>query len=219
MLGKRKNYTTNAAPLSVKKLKTKKTSQKLATVATVKRLIANVEEVKHFDAGASATSVDFSGVQWALASIPQGNQDSQRVGDKLKLKDIDVRFELKLGTSPNKFRVLVYQWHDMSGASSPLPISILENTGTVDSPLQPYIWSNKSQYTILRDKTYNLETSVSTMVTDRFFIKRGFRKQVNFTVGSSTLQTNGIFLLAITDDGAVTYPTLAFHSRVRYTDS
>lgn len=182
-------------------------------------MIASSEELKFFDTNIPSTSVDFSGEGFALADIPQGVTGASRVGDELMLQKAEIDFVIKLGTSPNQMRIIVYQWVQMSDASHPVPADIVENLGSGIAPYQPYQFNNRKKVHILRDKRYILETAGPTTISDRFVIKAGLRKHMVFTGGSTTLKQNGLFLLAISDDGAVTYPTIFGTARVYFTDS
>lgn len=182
-------------------------------------MIAGSEELKYLDVNIPSTSVDFSGEGFALSDIPQGATGLSRVGDECMLKRCEIDFCIKLGTSPNQLRVIVYQWTQMSDASHPVPADIIENLGSAIAPYQPYQFNNRKKIHVLRDKRYILETAGPTVISDRFVIKSGLRQHMVFSQGSTTLKQNGLFLLAISDDGAVTYPTIFGTSRVWFTDS
>lgn len=220
-LGKRK-YSGPYAPTpkgrvarATKKLREKR----FATVQTVKRLIAYREEEKHFDSLQTAVTVDFSGNSYLISNIAQGTADGQRLGDAIDLKWIEGRIAWTLGTSPNKVRIIILQWHEMCVGGSPNVGSVLENLGTAVTYLQSYVWSNRKAFTVLRDKTYELETGVTTTAIDRFKIKSGFRKKIQYSAGSSTSMQNGIFIIVVSDDGVVTYPTFSHHTRICYSDA
>lgn len=226
-LGKRK-YSGPWAPTitgSVARMVAKKKAKKagsysaIATVGAVQRMIRSNEEVKYLDVNIPSTSVDFSGEQFALSDIPQGNTGLSRVGDECRLVKCEIDFCIKLGTSPNQMRVILYQWIQMSDASHPVAADIVENLGSAIAPYQPTQWANRRKMKILRDKRYILETAGPTVISDRFVLRTGFRRNVIFSIGSTTLKQNGLFLLAISDDGAVTYPTIFGTSRVYFTDS
>lgn len=209
-----------AAALGAAMKRRKAGKSKLATVATVKRLISNREEDKHFDSLQTAATVDFSGNIYQISAIAQGTQDQQRIGDAVELQWVDTRFLITLGTSPNKVRVILLQWHEMSGAGvSPTVGSVLENLGSAVTFLQAYVYSNRKAYTILRDKTYEVETAGPVTAIDHWRVKTGFRKRVQYSVGSSTNSQNSLFLIVVSDDGVATYPTFSHHTRVCYKDA
>lgn len=225
-LGKRK-YSGPWAPTitgSVARMVAKKKAKKSgvytpASVATVRRMISRTEELKYFDVNIPSTSVDFNGEGFALSDIPQGSTGLSRVGDECFLKRLEVDFCIQLGTSPNQLRVIVYQWVQMSDASHPVPADIIENLGSAIAPYQPYQFTNRKKINVLRDKRYVLETAGPTVISDRFVIKSGLRQRMIFSTGSTTLKQNGLFMLAISDDGAVTYPKIFGTSRVIFSDA
>lgn len=186
------------------------------------------EEAKYVDQD-NSVGVDFSaaGAQFNLTTIGSGSTVNARTGDKIRVKSVELRYILQVSssTSTNYVRVIMFQWHPMSTAVAPLPASVLQVTGapTSGGVLSAYSVANFKDYTILYDKTHALvgssDTQISWPVHFMFTGAKFFDREIHFAAGSSTVMKNGIYLMAISDDGAAPYPNFTCYSRVRYTDA
>lgn len=184
------------------------------------------EEVKYLDTVSAASNITWTAgttLQVALFGAGQGSTAILRNGDHARIKSIKVKGYVNVGTAPNVVRLILYQWHPMSSGTQPLPADILETTlttGTINAPDSMYNVNNQGHYTILWDKRLVLTTDEPVKmfeinITSHKFLKR----DVHWTAGSSSLQSNGLFLMGLSDDSISAFPTSVFVSRVRFTDA
>lgn len=169
-----------------------------------------------------------------LAEMPlpaQGNTDGQRVGDRLMLKSLTFKTTFivdPLAAVPGVItRLIIFQWHPSTSTGVPTASSILltDPIGGVISVRSSYSWDNRSMFTILTDRTYSCvkdSNLASGYVTrDGYFqntiVVRKFRKPVQYFAASSTLATNTIWVLGISDQ-AVRGTAAIMTGRLTYTD-
>lgn len=188
-------------------------------------MIRKTEEIKYLDTTVTSALAHYAGYQSVVTNIAQGQTQNQRIGDNLNLLSLQFRFRLSLGSTPTDgpVRVIVYQWHDMSSGSDPVPADILQTIGTASSFLAPYAESQQKDYSILYDKTYTLTAAQRPVYcSPRISINGGkfMQRSMHFKPASSVLARNNLYLLFIGQNASgVTCPFIDFICRVRYTDS
>ena len=100
-------------------------------------------------------SVSFSGYLAQLNNISQGITDSTRVGDSCKIQNLVFRTLLARNGADAQMRLILF-WDKQAKVTS--SSDILQNTGTIFSPLSPKNYDKRFQTKILYDKVFNLNT-------------------------------------------------------------
>jgi len=172
----------------------------------------------------------------------------QRIGDKIMIKSVMLRFTLAIALNAQNanncvtLRCMCFQWHPLVDGTtanllSSLPLNqVLEPGATVTNPdpTSQYKWDSKQDYKILYDKVVQLSspsgvTATSTVYNDqarrhivvRVPIKYA-QKHIQFNAGSSHIATNHLFFVVFgyTAGGTVTTPPTCFlSSRVLFVDA
>lgn len=186
--------------------------QKQSIKALIHRELHKESEKKFWAVVRTPTSVDFSGAVYDLSLVPQGDTDSSRDGDQIEIESIDFAFNLATGDAQQLMRLLLFCWKPNN---VPSVTSILLGTGSTEAPLQRYNTDQRQQYTVLHDELFNLNT-VSTPTIARQ-VRLNARRYAQFIAGS-TAGTNHIYVLIVSDSGAVTHPTIAYCSKLQYFD-
>lgn len=194
----------------------------------VKRILGVRTETKYLDVATAASTVSTTPGVFSLTLIPQATvnaTDSVREGDRVYLKKLYIRGTWFTGDTTQICRLIFFQWKPNSAAS---PGNILTNgpSGTIDVNSH-YVHDNRQMYKILWDKTFLLEGNgsaatapVTTGTQKRFqlILNRGLLRQLQFAQGT-TVSSNAVYFLSISDSAAVTHPTLNMMTRVMFTDS
>lgn len=185
----------------------------------VKRLITGVQEVKAIDSTVSGSPSD-TGVISRVLTPAQGDGLSQRSGDQIILKALQFRLSIIGADNTNKVRIIFFRWsQDNSiGANVPTVNGVLQNIDVMS--FYNYTSYKNDRMTILYDRT------VSTTFTDAnqvvvlhtLYGKKLGRKVLEFNA-ASTLGTNQIYMLLISDSVAISHPTVTGYMQLRYTDS
>lgn len=165
-------------------------------------------------------SISYSGTIYALTNVAQGTTDSDRVGDRIYIKSVQVRWNMKIADVYNQCRVILFQWdQDNSGLTMQ---RLLAGTlvGTNNAPLAPYAHDFSKDRRILYDKSFILDGVDKVAETDTTYVTRGFMdRRIQYYSGSSTTGNGFLFLAVISDSSAINHPTLDFVAKVTYTDA
>lgn len=199
----------------------------------VKKLIHENIEDKYTDDLYPYTNQSYNG-QLAVPRIltngvAPGTGQSQRIGDRINLKSIDLRMSIyhntNSGTDPqNSYRIIIFKWKLNTSVSIPSLGGILEyqpglttlNYGC-DSP---YMWVNKmnDDFAILYDKKFSLSPSSPTR--NHHIRLNKYLGAVNYTAGGTTASGH-IYILVCNDDGfgVTPCPTIGYICRTLYEDA
>lgn len=194
-------------------------------VATVKKLIARRQELKYRDYGGSYAPTT-TGVMYQITTIPQGDTDITRDGDRLYLKKIYMRGELMANTDTYNFvRLILFQWKP---TVSPATVSEILLDGPSGSPdtLSHYSHDHRQNYRILYDKVMKVigpasaAATPNTAATVRNFAGVIYPKlhQLQY-LGGTTNGTSQVYMLIISDSNVVPHPTLNLNFKMMFTDS
>lgn len=197
--------------------------KKYVTKKQVKNLIARSQEPKYFDQNQTASSVSTAGNVYGALVIPtQGIGESQRVGDTLHIKELDIRLCLTAADSTQFLRVVIFQWQENNSVNPPTIAKVFEQVAT-----NPWAASLKMDYIesgtlkVIHDKLYSqCLNSDSAVISRRIKLtgKKLHKKKLEFDVTAVTGWDN-YYIAAISDSVAVTHPTLAYCARATYMDS
>jgi hypothetical protein len=185
------------------------------------------QEFKFFDSKEYVANATTTPTQLAISAVPQGSTDSTRDGDQINLQSLWIKFEVYLqgtgGTNDftDQVRLMVYRYHPMSSASAPVPATVLQDLSVAQSAtMTPNTWDNRKDYTVLIDETFNLSGNGPSDLGKTFHIKwKTPGIPAHFSAGSTTLQTNGLFAMFMSDSLIATHPQVNFYSRLVYSDA
>jgi len=193
----------------------------LATKAFVKQQIHKNVETKWYELGQTPTGVDWNGAITRLTSVPQGTTDSQRVGDKLTIRGIHIKYQITTGDSTQLFRVLVVQWKPNTNLITPGVATLLTGVtlGTVNAPLANYVWDYTNQWSILYDKMHRLDAVSKPNVINMKRVNIKYAKKVVEFFAAGIEGSNHVYMVMVSDSGAGPHPTIAYQTRVLYDDA
>lgn len=189
---------------------------------TVKRLIGLNAETDYYDNGLNASAVGVvSTIQGGLSTPIQGVADGQRVGDKLKAKLFNFRFNLIFGDPTQVVRVILFRWYE-DNTVAPTAAQILQNplgfpvtTGINHDTIK------KGQLHVMFDKTYSMSgtgSSASIFRSIKIYGRKLGKKGIEFNNGAIT-GVNHIYALFQSDSTAAPNPVINWYSRLEYTDA
>lgn len=176
------------------------------------------------------SSGDISHVGGSL--VTQGTGDTERIGNKITAKSLQIRWQAKIGASSvvpndayNQLRLMVIRYETDDPATAPTIADFLENHNVMspeETMVSPYKRDSNYQFTIMHDKVHNLywgNNSGGTGGAPR--LKMGILKfnlkdrAIRYATGGP--KTNYI-VFSVSDSGATPSPELALHSRFYFTD-
>lgn len=176
-------------------------------------------ESKYWDTATSA-SIDFSGTVYDLSAVTQGVADTNRIGDQLFPKSLELRMSMVAGDSTNLIRMLIIRYKmDTSITGGPPPTAnVLQYTSATHTPLSPVHHDLRKTFDIIHDELFCLVQNASNgqMIVNRVF-NLG-RVPINFVAGATT-GANKIFMVLYSDSGAAPNPGVLFDTRLNFVDA
>lgn len=192
-----------------------------ATVGQVKNLIGRNDETKIFDIGLSATVISSSGsIFGPITATNQGAADGQHVGDKLKLKKVELRETMFGADASNIMRVVWFQWYSNNATTTPSVSAVLENIGFPVSSAINHTNDQSHLFKIVSDKRYAMSLSgdSAALVKDSNWYGKAIpRKIIEYNPGSNTGFYH-LYCMVVSDSILVSHPTYGFYIRCHYTD-
>lgn len=206
----------------------KKAVKKISPSQVPKRtsisILKKAAEKKYKDTSVNSISVTTSGTLFdALNLIPRGTSDnSERVGDRITPKALQVRFRTYLTTSAaadrsNMVRCVVFQWFNTSVA--PVIADVLEAVGTTNAPQIFYKFDNRLKFRVLYDKTLSLSYEGPSTAMHKSMIIKRMRPMQYSGPNSTDITSNGLYYFFISDSGVVDHPSVDAVFRLTYVDA
>lgn len=180
------------------------------------KVLRSKTETKYWDDSESAVACTDIGAIYNLTEITQGDSDSSRDGDSVTAMSYQIRFSATVGDNDNIVRLVVFQWHDLN--SLPSVGQILPYTSSSLAVYAPYRHDTKPMFKILADKVLILDSD-DPIAYGKIFISKGFNRKIQFNTPSGSTIHNGLYLLAVSNSGVVTHPSISYVSRCRYKDN
>lgn len=197
----------------------KRANRKFATIGSVKRIIARREEHKYQTGELDAVNVIATGSVTKMVSVSQGDTDSTRDGDELRISRITFRGNFTVNNTAvfNRCRLIIFQWKQSDTDVTPTVAMILNNTANTTQLIDGITNHDRSDlFNILYDKTHYVNYYGTAMSRIRGSARK-FNHVQKFT-GGATTGTNQIYALYVADQITNT-PTMNLQVAMHYTDS
>lgn len=202
-----------------KKTYKKRSTKWIASKKFVKKEIRKDIETKYFDFVLSSQPIDTTHSFYALSNVPQGVLDTNRIGDQITVRGLSMAYGVN-AAEINRMRVTIIQWKPTSVLTIPAAGFIFQNIAPIVSIQSPFINDYHTNFTVLYDK-------VHTMVLDDSNSIRQIKKKLNIKyvkrklqyVAGGTEHSGRLYLILVSDSGAVPHPGITFYSRLRYDDA
>lgn len=198
--------------------------QKPITAQDLFRILNRISENKYKDLTVGYTVVDYNGLIWDLTPILQGTSDTQRIGDSYMPTRIEVRGQVHGADATNDIRIVLFRWNQDSNATGdPVPSNVLQSTftGTANATQAPFYHDKTPNFWVIHDERIALAGDVSnSKYVQNFEINRKLQtKPVAVTDSATGAGTFKLYLMVISDSGAVNHPAVTFGSRVFFRDT
>jgi hypothetical protein len=206
--------------------KTRKETWDLAKSAA--RKVVNTQFEKHFfDNEEEGTAIDIGGLVFHLTPIPVGDQDTERSGDRITIKSLQIKWTVGVADNTNRMRIIVFQYLGDSAVAGPdVTSEIIQAAfvGSANAINAPYA-KDFAGYKVmpLYDKTISLSTAANPVQHGSFILtSKDFKGRARPFIqyqGGGNNNIGGLYLYAVSDSGAASHPVLNYVSRVRYIDN
>jgi hypothetical protein len=129
----------------------------------VKAMLNQNIMIKYLDSGLLNQNVTAGGAVSALVNVPQGDTQSQRVGDVIFMSRMEFTFSLEMANADiyATSRIIIFQWFPNT---IPTVASVLESPGSLFC-YSNYNFQNKDLYSIHFDKMYH-QSGTATAPTE-----------------------------------------------------
>ncbi len=195
-------------------------ASQLVSKQVVRQMIKSMTDAKReekYYTVSTNTTVDSSGTIFALFQPPVGDVDTSRDGDQVDLTSGEFRFAIGGADSTNLVRIILFKWEQ---STVPVPADIINPgylSGTT-APLAPLNWDRKAQVKVYYDQLFSLVLATDTQLVARTVQYTPVGKP-QWIQSSTTVGTNQIFCLAISDSSSGVHPAFEFGSVIGFTDS
>lgn len=220
MPGKKAYARRPAAKKATYRRKTDASATARKALSIAKKVAREIEyrELKNTDNSISTQTVPNTGflTSWTLPN--QGIGQGNRVGDECHIKGLSMCCQIvNSGATTTMTRVIVIQDFKDTIAT---PSLILDQVGSLLTPLSPYAREYRSNYKVLYDKIHTTDAIRNGQAIIRWSKKwkMGSEPQMTFDPGAGTVTQNSFRVLFISDLAAA-LPTIDCILRCYYTDA
>lgn len=188
------------------------------------RSIVNSEFNKRTERKRVSTSeegavISYNGTCIDLSNILIEDTVTTRTANKVIIKELDLRYSVKVQDNTNLFRLVLFRYMPLDSAAAPVPGTLLLNTGSVNSPQSQFIQVGRRNIKVYYDRFITLSAVAGRdIVSGRIHLTRKQLgdQQTNFN-SSSSYGLGKLFLLAISDS-LLSGPELSYYASLKYTD-
>lgn len=194
----------------------------------VQKLITTPVEKKYYDYALDGESIQLTPSFYDISDPAEGTASNEMIGDSMNFINLSYKFHFRVADTTNFIRFVIFQWYADNATDTPQWNQIFQ-FHTAGNPtdqyelMSPYVIGSGNKaalFKILIDEQFYLDADNSVQMIEGF-INKGVRKRIgNLAVPASpSTGTNKIYLMLVSDSGAVSHPVLHGWSRLRFTDS
>lgn len=159
-------------------------------------------------------SVDYSGLSYSpLASITQGDTDSMRDGDSLKVKGFRGKLQFTRGGTDS---IVSFCFTQEGPTFISATQQVYEGAGTVNAPISQPMWDSRFGFRRLKTQTRALTQNDPFWIID---FDHHFDHDVQFYNNSTTVYEGKVSLFLISNYTGGGPPTISFDSEIYWVDN
>ena len=202
--------------------------RKKREIKRFKRNLVRTAEKKYVYSSTSGAVSSSGTVSSDLVTIPQGDTDNQRNGDQVDIRSLRIGYKIAIdGATPdsyNQLRIMIVQVKDsLYVPAFTAGTSVLHDSNNPQALFSPYSHDNRYRFRVLYDKTHTVVLGSNgdgptPAIIRKANIRRFWRRRIQFGGGGSTPNVGSIFMMAISDSGVISHPTLYFSYKLNYSD-
>lgn len=181
------------------------------------RKLINIEE-KVLEAALTSTSFDTTGFVTPVSQLVQGLDYTNRVGDSIRMQRIVFNYRVVKNSSATSsvVRIMLIRDLDCAGAT-PSTSDILQTVGGAGAPLTFPDYLNRNRFSILHDRLEIVSTSDLAFTGTLDMPHQGHILYLGTAANAASQGKGSMFVVAVSDEATNT-PTLAFQTRIVFTD-
>lgn len=166
----------------------------------------------------------YTGAVQLLTETDQGYNEHDHVGTDIRPRRLELTIHVGRSGDDAMARLIIFRWRPNTSSGVPAYASILDNQtpvnfyGTSNAPLSFHNYDDRSDYQILYDKTWHVNTNKPTVLHRKRLYGKNVNTKIRYAGSSSTAMMNGIFAMWVTDK-SLNAPACSLVSRLYYEDS
>jgi hypothetical protein len=167
----------------------------------------------------ASTTFDTTGSVIPVSQIAQGLDFTNRVGDSIKLQNVQFNFRIykNAAATSSIVRIILFRDNDCQGAT-PTTGDVLQNVGAASAPLNPRDFLNRKRFAILYDRLATVNNTGDSSFTVSYETPHEGHILFLGTTASAASQGKGSMFVLVVSDEAVNTPSIAFFTRLVFTD-
>lgn len=186
------------------------------------RNVANREIQKYAEthravATISGGTYDYAGTVVPLSNISQGDSTTTRTGSVIVYKNYVGKYTITLGDTVNLVRILIFRWKPDDSEHYPASSDLLLNTGSALAPLSNINPTHRKNFSVYVDRLHTLQT-YKPIVTGKFSLTKRKLGAQKSRYNSDDSGSNKLWMLIISDSGAVSHPAVNLYSDLKWID-
>jgi len=182
-------------------------------------------EPKYFDFLSLANSVGAGATLFALGGIPQGNTQSERIGDFVRVTKLVLNYSLYIVNSDivTTIRIILFRWIPATQLVLPVVGDILEAPSS-SNVLSHFNFQTQDNYEVLWEKQFRASGTTTAPTVNSNFGATGLTLPVGkfpnqeYNLGG-VFGTGQLYFLAISDSALTPFPIWNFSLRTYYEDT
>lgn len=210
----------NSYTRPIKRSRAKKTYSNYLTRRQVKAEVLKQIETKQSYNYSSADAISYSGSAFELFPNAQGDTDQTVIGNRITPVYVQVKYGLDLGDTTNVVTLCVIQWKGQVPHDPPLGSDVFSFTGNITAPFSSWDFTEKPNFRVLAVATHALDTyhpkAIGEFKIPSYKLRPIYYQEND--IGNFP-KDGGLYLIAISDSGAVTHPALQFYANIHYKDA
>lgn len=184
------------------------------------RKLINIE-TKFIDTVQTSVAISTISSIFSISSIAQGLTSQTRVGDSLKIQHISMMARVNVNPAASNSLVRVIVFRDLDGyGTAPTGLDLMEVDAVVSAPLSPYKFRNLQRFSVLYDELIEVQGTVQGTAGIPITFDSSHSGHILYLGTAAAAASNGkgsLYVYCVSDEATST-PTLAFYSRVTFTD-
>lgn len=172
-------------------------------------------ELKYVDATPlAAQTITTSMSTVMMSAISAGTSVNGRVGELVTMSKVEFRLAFVTGDATQTLRMLILIDTQPNGAAF-VQTDLFENAS---DPLSAINWQYKRRFTILKDKTFTLDTYNPTCAVTGTVKVKADTKYNGTSNSIANITKNALYFVFVSDSGAVPQPTVSGNIRLFFRD-
>ncbi len=184
------------------------------------RKLINIE-TKFLDTIQTSTTINQTGSMIPISEIAQGLTSQTRVGDSIRIQHIEVRGRCNVNPVAGNTLMRVLVVRDLDGyGTAPTTSDVLEYAAAVSAPISPEKFNKRERFSILYDEIFTLSGTTQGVATLPFSFSSTHQGHIMYlgTTAAAASDGKGSMYIVSVSDETTNAPSLAFVSRIQFTD-